>query len=120
MFSFPLGQEPVPCHDTGGKRRRCRRGIFENPSQSPFAKGEVITPPSSDGEHICYNSITGFERRWSTMETLRFVYYKEKGKWVGWLEDYPDYRTQGTTLKELKENLKDIYEDLNNGIMIGA
>ena len=49
------------------------------------------------------------------METLKFVYYKEKGKWVGWLEDYPDYRTQGITLKELKENLKDIYEDLNAG-----
>jgi hypothetical protein len=31
------------------------------------------------------------------------------------LEDYPDYRTQGTTLEELKENLKDIYEDANTG-----
>lgn len=47
------------------------------------------------------------------METLGFIYYKEKGKWIGWLEDYLDYRTQGTTLKELKENLKDIYDDLN-------
>jgi predicted RNase H-like HicB family nuclease len=35
--------------------------------------------------------------------------------WVGWLEQYPDYRTQGTTFEELKENLKDIYEDLNSG-----
>jgi predicted RNase H-like HicB family nuclease len=34
---------------------------------------------------------------------------------VGWLEEYPDYRTQGSTLEELKENLKDIYEDLNSG-----
>ena len=35
--------------------------------------------------------------------------------WVGWLEDYPDYRTQGETLEELKENLKDIYDELNSG-----
>jgi predicted RNase H-like HicB family nuclease len=49
------------------------------------------------------------------METLKFVYYREGRKWVGWLEDYPDYRTQGNTLAELKENLKDIYEDLNTG-----
>ena len=34
---------------------------------------------------------------------------------VGWLEEYPDYRSQGTTLDELKENLKDIYEDLSTG-----
>jgi len=53
------------------------------------------------------------------METLKFVYYKEGHKWVGWLEDYPDYRTQGSTLAELKENLKDIYEDLNkNGLSL--
>ena len=35
--------------------------------------------------------------------------------WVGWLEEYPDYRTQGATLDELKENLKDIYMDISTG-----
>tara|TARA_B100000315_G_C14500583_1_gene552129 strand:- start:354 stop:515 length:162 start_codon:yes stop_codon:yes gene_type:complete len=35
--------------------------------------------------------------------------------WVGWLEEYSDYRSQGKTLDELKENLKDIYEDLGAG-----
>ena len=49
------------------------------------------------------------------METIIFTYYQENGLWVGWLEEYPDYRTQGKTLKELKEGLKDIYEDLNSG-----
>jgi hypothetical protein len=37
--------------------------------------------------------------------------------WVGWLEEYPDYRTQGKTLDELKENLRDIYADLNSGVI---
>jgi predicted RNase H-like HicB family nuclease len=44
------------------------------------------------------------------MEKVKFVYYQEKDLWVGWLEEYPDYRTQGSTLEELKENLKDIYD----------
>ncbi len=35
--------------------------------------------------------------------------------WLGYLEDYPDYMTQGETLEELKENLKDIYHELNSG-----
>ncbi|MFQ5853790.1 MAG: type II toxin-antitoxin system HicB family antitoxin [Candidatus Binatia bacterium] len=49
------------------------------------------------------------------METKKFVYYQENDMWVGWLEEYPDYRSQGKTLAELKENLKDIYEDLSAG-----
>ena len=49
------------------------------------------------------------------METIQFVYYQEDDVWVGWLAEYPDYRSQGTTLEELKENLKDIHEDLSGG-----
>jgi hypothetical protein len=49
------------------------------------------------------------------METIKFVYYQEDSMWTGWLEEYPDYRTQGTTIEELKENLKDIYKDISGG-----
>ncbi len=49
------------------------------------------------------------------MKTTKFVYYEENNVWVGWIEEYPDYRTQGSTLDELKENLKDIYDDLTSG-----
>jgi hypothetical protein len=49
------------------------------------------------------------------METIKFGYYQENNLWVGWLEEFPDYRTQGTSLDELKGNLKDIYHDLNSG-----
>ena len=40
------------------------------------------------------------------METKRFVHYQEGDLWIGWLEEFPDYRTQGATLDELKENLR--------------
>ena len=49
------------------------------------------------------------------METKKFVYYQENDLWIGWFEEYPDYRTQGLTLDELKENLQDIYSDLSTG-----
>jgi predicted RNase H-like HicB family nuclease len=49
------------------------------------------------------------------MEILKFIYYQENNIWVGWLKDYTDYRSQGKTLDELKENLKDIYEDISTG-----
>jgi len=34
--------------------------------------------------------------------------------WLGYLEEYPDYQTQGETFEELQENLKDIYADLTS------
>ncbi len=49
------------------------------------------------------------------METRKFIYYQEDDMFVGWLEEYPDYRTQGESLEELKENLVDIYKDLTSG-----
>jgi len=42
------------------------------------------------------------------MQELQFTYYKGEKYFVGWMEDYPDYWTQGETLVELGENLLDI------------
>ena len=49
------------------------------------------------------------------METIRFVYWQDGGMWVGYLEEYPDYMTQGETLEDLKENLRDLFKDLSSG-----
>ena len=49
------------------------------------------------------------------MESKRFIYYEEGELLVGWLEEYPDYRTQGETMDELKKNLQDIYSGLTSG-----
>jgi predicted RNase H-like HicB family nuclease len=49
------------------------------------------------------------------MEKKKFVYYEEAKMLVGWIEEFPDYRTQGETLEELQENLKDIYTELTGG-----
>ncbi len=44
------------------------------------------------------------------METkLKMVYWKGEKFWVGKLLEYPDIMTQGKTVKELEENMKEAY-----------
>jgi predicted RNase H-like HicB family nuclease len=44
------------------------------------------------------------------METkLKMVYWKGEKFWVGKLLDHPEIMTQGETLEELEENIKDAY-----------
>jgi hypothetical protein len=38
---------------------------------------------------------------------------------LGYLEDYPDYWTQGESLEELKENLADLFRDFSSGDLPG-
>jgi len=54
------------------------------------------------------------------MNTVRYVYWQDGGVWIGYLEEYPDYMTQGESLEELQENLKDLYQDLSGGHIPGA
>lgn len=49
------------------------------------------------------------------MEKSRYVYWKDDDMWLGYLEEFPDYLTQGETEAELRENLLDMYKDLTSG-----
>ena len=49
------------------------------------------------------------------MPTEKFVYWKDGNFWLGYLEEYPDYMTQGETLEELKINLVDIFKEISGG-----
>ena len=49
------------------------------------------------------------------MVTTKYIYWQEDNMWIGYLEEYPDYMTQGETLAELQENLKDIFQDITQG-----
>lgn len=50
-----------------------------------------------------------------TGEKPRFVIRREGEVWVGWLEEYPDYRAQATKPEELEAKLKDINEGIVSG-----
>ncbi len=49
------------------------------------------------------------------MKGLRYVYWQDGQFWLGYLEDYPDYMTQGESLQDLQEHLRDLYADLSGG-----
>ena len=49
------------------------------------------------------------------MDALKYIFYEDNGVWIGWLEDYPDYRTQGATREELEANLRDILDEVTSG-----
>ncbi len=49
------------------------------------------------------------------MKTIKYIYWQDDDWWIGYLEEYPDYWTQGETIEELEENLRDIAKELTSG-----
>jgi predicted RNase H-like HicB family nuclease len=42
---------------------------------------------------------------------MRFTHWKEDdGKYLDYLKEYPEHRTQGETLEDLKNHLLDLYQ----------
>jgi len=54
------------------------------------------------------------------MKSIRYVHWQDADMWLGYLEEYPDYLTQGESIQELEENLRDIYTDLTSGVIPGV
>lgn len=46
---------------------------------------------------------------------VKFIYWQDENFYLGYLEDYPDYVTQGESFEDLKEHLKDIYKEISEG-----
>jgi predicted RNase H-like HicB family nuclease len=54
------------------------------------------------------------------MQKIKYVRWEEDGAWIGYLQDYPDYWTQGETLEDLQAHLRDLYQDLTGGEIAGV
>jgi len=54
------------------------------------------------------------------MKTARYVHWQDGDMLLGYLDEFPDYLTQGESLAELKENLRDLYRDLTSGEIPGV
>lgn len=54
------------------------------------------------------------------MSTARYVRWQDGGMWLGYFEQFPDYLTQGESLGDLEENLRDLYRDLTGGEIPGV
>ena len=54
------------------------------------------------------------------MQTVGFTYWQEGEYWLGHLDEFPDYMTQGENLEDLREHLLDLYRDLSSGVIPGV
>jgi predicted RNase H-like HicB family nuclease len=53
------------------------------------------------------------------MHSAKVVVWEEDGAWLGYLQEFPDYWTQGETLDDLREHLRDLYHELTSGQIPG-
>jgi hypothetical protein len=49
------------------------------------------------------------------MRTIKFTSWQDGEFFIGFLNDYPDYLTQGMSKEELADNLKSLLVDLESG-----
>ena len=49
------------------------------------------------------------------MRTVKFTSWQDNTFFIGFINDYPDYQTQGMNKDELIENLKDLLIDIESG-----
>ena len=49
------------------------------------------------------------------MKNVQYTFWQDGDFFLGFLNDYPDYETQGYSKEELLENLQDLLKDLESG-----
>lgn len=49
------------------------------------------------------------------MRTLKSTYWQDGEYYLGYLNDFPDYETQGFSKDELEYNLKSLLDDIESG-----
>jgi len=54
------------------------------------------------------------------MNSTKFVYWQDDNFWLGYLEEFPDYWTQGESFDDLIAHLQDLYVDLAGGLIPGV
>ena len=51
------------------------------------------------------------------MKNPGFTYWQDGNDWIGYLDEFPDYQTQGINLDDLKAHLADLHKDLTSGVI---
>lgn len=51
------------------------------------------------------------------MKQLGYTYWQDGDAWLGYLDEFPDYMTQGSSLEDLRVHLLDLYQDLASGVI---
>ncbi len=48
------------------------------------------------------------------MKSIKYTYWKDGDFYMGYLNDYPDYHTQGLSKEELMDNLRNLLSDIES------
>ena len=48
------------------------------------------------------------------MKKLQFTWWRDGKFYLGFLNEYPDYQTQATSKRELRENLLELFKDIES------
>ncbi len=51
---------------------------------------------------------------------IPFTYWQDGQDWLGYLNEFPDYLTQGESLDDLRSHLADLFKDLTSGEIPGV
>ena len=85
--------------------------VEKEPTSTPLAASTELGPQAprhrvDPTRNFRYSLATG---------SLGYTFWQDVDGWLGYLDTYPDYMTQGTSLEDLKEHLLDLYRDLSSG-----
>lgn len=53
------------------------------------------------------------------MDKKTITYWKDGDFWLGYINDYPEYISQGVSIEDLVDHLKDIFHDISNELVPG-
>jgi len=48
------------------------------------------------------------------MQKVKLTCWKDGDFWIDYANDYPEYVTQGMSIDELLDNIREIYKDIQN------
>jgi hypothetical protein len=117
--SGPRGLKPTSIHGAplqGADGERMPES--ESQHQAEYADEQSVRYPMLQTKSLHVETL---DRLWydRDMKTVRYISWQDDDMWLGYVEEYPDYMTQGETLEELQENLRDIYDDLTGSWIPG-
>jgi len=93
------------CHSAcEGRPRASSARCPLGPASAQVALGPICVLPSGALSGILW-----------CMKSLRYVYWQDQNFRIGYFDEFPDYMTQGESLEDLKEHLRDLYRDLVSG-----
>ena len=63
------------------------------------------------------NRLCRYLKLWKNnpVKTLAYTYWQDGDAWLGYIDEFPDYLTQGKSLADLKAHLIDLYRDISSG-----